>query len=248
MFVRFYARRLLLIAVLSIPVYTVYRLLQNERVIAILRWVFSVGLVLWTTVLLETWKRHNAEVNVEWGLDDYKEDVADDTRPQFVGEIRYGFYCDGGFVSLADLVEDAGHHNDSTAAAEAGEKAIDILDLPKNLYQDPQAARNARLWSLAVTSFFVVVVGSLTFLLLWWRNDVIKYFFTRTGHEGFSNAVPGILNGILITVFDSVWQVVSAVLTRRENHRTNQEYENSLVYKRFAFQFISNCKREKSVS
>lgn len=200
--------------------------------------------MLWTTVLLETWKRHNADVNVEWGLDDYKEDVADNTRAQYVGEIRHGFYCEGGFVSLSDLVDSVARQNDQAETLETGGGTMDVSDLPKNLHQDPLAARNARLSSLAVTILFVVLVGSLTFLLLWWRNDIIKYFLTRTGHEGFSNAIPGILNAILITIFDSAWQVVSAILTRKENHRTNQEYENSLVYKRFAFQFISNCKQK----
>lgn len=182
---------------------------------------------------------------MEWGLDDYREDVADNTRAQYVGEIRHGFYCDGGFVSLADLVDDAAQQKDTSATIETGGGPIDVSNLPKNLYQDPRAERNARLASLAVTTVFVLLVGSLTFLLLWWRNDIIKYFLTRTGHEGLSNAVPGILNAILITIFDSAWQVVSAILTRKENHRTNQEYENSLVYKRFAFQFISNCKQTK---
>lgn len=246
-FVSFYARRLLIIALLSIPVYVTYRVLRKEKVIAILRWVFSIGLVLWTTVFLEMWKRRNANINIEWGLDDYKEDTADDTRAQYVGDIRYGFYCEGGFVSLADLVEATTDEQlESPVSAEEG-TAISFKnptpsDLPKNAYQDPKAARNACLQSLGVTAFFVVLVGSLTFLLLWFRNEVIDYFFDRTGHEGFSNAVPGILNGILITVFDSIWRSVSMILTQRENHRTNQLFENSLVFKRFAFQFVSNCK------
>lgn len=246
-FVSFYARTLLIIALLSIPVYITYRVLRSETVIAILRWVFSIGLVLWTTVFLELWKRRNANINIEWGLDDYKEDTADDTRVQYVGDIRQGFYCEGGFVSLADLVEATTEENvESPVSVEEGKassfKNTTPPDLPKNPYQDPKEARNARLQSLGVTAFFVVLVGSLTFLLLWFRNEVIDYFFDRTGHEGLSNAVPGILNGILITVFDSIWRSVSLILTQRENHRTNQLFENSLVYKRFAFQFVSNCK------
>lgn len=242
-FVNFYARRLLLIALLSIPIYVVYRVLRSVTVIAILRWVFSIGLVLWTTVFLETWKRRNAAVNLEWGLEDYKDDVADETRAQFVGDIRYGFYCEGGFVSLADLV-DPDPNVPLEDKVEEGLKPPSIrkvANIPKNPYQDPRLSRNAKLQSFGVTLIFVLLVGSLTFLLLWFRNDIISYFKRRTGNSSFSNAIPGILNGLLITVFDSLWRTVSLVLTRRENHRTNQEFENSLVYKRFSFQFVSNC-------
>lgn len=243
----FYARRLLLIALLSIPIYVVYRVLRNATVIAILRWIFSIGIVLWTTVFLENWKRRNATINIEWGLDDYKEDIADDTRVQYTGDIRLGFYCNGGFVSLSDLVEESTNEEQQTLkTAEEGRGPLDknhlVPNLPKQPYHDPKKANKARLQSLMVTVFFVVLAGSLTFLLLWFRNEIIDIFAKEIDNPGFSKAMPGILNGILITIFDSAWSCVSLILTQRENHRTNQDFENSLIVKRFAFQFVSNCK------
>lgn len=244
----FYARRLLLIALLSVPIYVIYRVLRNATVIAILRWVFSIGIVLWTTVFLENWKRRNASINIEWGLDDYEEDTADETRVQYTGDIRLGFYCNGGFVSLADLVEempvDGQNH---LGSVEEGRKPIDrnllVPNIPKQPYHDPKEARKTRIQSFFVTAFFAILVGSLTFLLLWFRSEIIDFFAGETDNPGFfPKAMPGVLNGILITVFDSIWSCVSLILTRRENHRTNQEFENSLIFKRFAFQFVSNCK------
>lgn len=243
MFVSFYARRLLLIALASIPVYVTYRVVKNIIAITILRWLFSISLVLWTTFFLENWKRRNAYINIEWGLNDYKEDMADNTRAQYEGELRYGFYCEGGFVPLCDLSEaNSNARTDGMlqhASIRVPEKEEELL-LPQNAYSDPMQVRNMKLQSVAVTAFFVILVGSLTFLLLWFRNEVVAYFEPRTG-KTFANAFPGILNGILITAFDSIWRIVSLTLTRRENHRTNQEFENSLIYKRFAFQFVSNC-------
>lgn len=68
-FVSFYARNLLVIACLSIPAYTVYRLMSdNEQLVAVLRWIFAMSLVLWTTLFLERWKRRNACININWGL------------------------------------------------------------------------------------------------------------------------------------------------------------------------------------
>lgn len=240
-FVSFYARRLLAIALLSIPVYIIYKTVDNLLVVTITRWVFSIALVLWTTFFLENWKRRNASVNIEWGLNDFHEDTADDIRVQFVGETRYGFYCRGGFVPLEDLVEEREQQGEEGGMLRThnGEP----LHVPRNPWRDPREARNAQLTSFGVTAFFVVLVGSLTFLLLWFRNDIVGAFEERTS---FASAVPGVLNAILITVFDSVWRVVSLWLTRRENHRTNQKFENSLIYKRFAFQFVSNCKCDET--
>lgn len=252
-FVSFYARRLLVIAVLSIPVYIAFQLVRQKVVVAALRWVFAMGLVLWTTFFLEFWKRRNAMLILEWGLDDYKEDTADDTRPQFVGDLRFGFYCRGGFVSLTDLVEEDSPLPSSVDAERLQSAAdddmerghapapapVEVRDLPKNPYQDPVQARNLYLQSLGITAFFVLVIGSLTFLLLFFRNDIIDYFEGRG--TKFANVIPGALNAVLITAFDPIWRVVSLALVRRENHRTNQRFENSLIYKRFAFQAISNC-------
>lgn len=288
-FVSFYARRLLLISIISIPVYTVYRVLQNYNLIAILLWTYSLSLVLWTTFFLETWKRRNANVNIRWGVHDYCEDTIDETRAAFVGDMRVGFYSEGGFVPLADLIEESNdessptsyrHHSHRTSrhklsdksspeasvddrspspspvsspeAAEAGlagglsphtpnkRSTFRTADLPRNPYRNPLYGRNAKMISAAVTTFCVIIVGGLTFLLLWFRTPISNFFLRKFGNEGIASFMPGLLNGVLITLCDPIWRWVSLSLTRRENHRTNQLFENSLIYKRFAFQFVSN--------
>lgn len=228
----------MVIALLSIPVFVIYRVIRNAKVLTILRCIFSTGLVIWATFFLETWKRRNANVNIQWGVHDYHEETAEETRAQFEGELRNGFYCEGGFVSLDDMT-------DMTSAQESAQILLrpgrESIILPQNKYENPAFARNAQLVSIAVTVLFVVLVGCLTFLLLRFRNEVVTQGAKLTGLQ-FANAIPGILNGVLITVFDAIWRAVSMSLTRRENHRTTQRFENSLIYKRFAFQFVSNCK------
>lgn len=227
-FLSFYARCLIGIAVVSVPAYTAYRLTRSAVAIAVLRVIFGISLVVWTTFFLEGWKRRNAIVNIDFGLNDYHEDMSDETRPQFRGDKRIGFYCHGGFVDLSDLAGDADE-----------ESNIATADLPKNPWQDPTEARNALLVSIAVTSACVSVVAALIFLILFFRGEIVDYFDT-TRAAGLKDAVPGILNAIVITGSDPVWRIVSLALTRRENHRTNQLFENSLVLKRFSFQFFSN--------
>lgn len=247
MFVTFYARRLLLISLISIPVYVVHQVLEDVELITILFWAFSISLVMWATLFLETWKRRTANVTIRWGLHDYKEETVDDTRAQFQGNLRVGFYCEGGFVSLADLVGEEGNAHPSeenrVSEMEEGQEegmALRAIDLPRNRHQNPVIARNAKVQSFIVTTFFVLVVGGLTFLLLWYRTTITNFFLDRNHSSVVANLVPGLLNGVMITLFDPIWRSVSLILTRRENHRTNQLFENSLIYKRFAFQFVSN--------
>lgn len=229
-FLSYYAKFLLPISIISIPAFVVTRVFDNELVIAALRCVFGISVVLWTTIFLERWKRRNAIINIEWGLNDYHEDTSDDTRPQFQGETRIGFYCKGGFVPLDDIVV----AND--ADAERGN--VETSDLPRNAWHEPRAARNALLLSLVVTSLCVSIVATLLFLILHFRASIVAYFTPRLG--SFDNAIPGLLNAIVIAISDPIWRQVSVLLTRRENHRTNQRYENSIVLKRFSFQFFSN--------
>lgn len=241
-FVNFYAKRLLIIALVAIPATVLFSALRGSVPLTIVRWVFSLCLVIWTTYFLETWKRHNAQMNVDWGLHDYGEDTMDDSRAQYKGRMRYGFYCEGGFVSLEDLVHRRrGPNAVPERYIEEGNIGHEINNLPQSPYGDPRRQQYAVFVSAMVTLFFVVLVGSITFLLLWYRSDIVNYFEKRTGSAGFAESVPGVANGLLITIFDAIWRFVSYRLTRRENHRTNQMFEDSLIYKRFAFQFVSNC-------
>lgn len=236
-FVSFYAHRLFGLAIFSIPVYITYEVLRTHLVLAAMRWIFAIILVMWTTWFLEYWKRRNAFINIEWGLNDYHEDIAENIRPQFDGEMRYGFYCPGGFVSLEDLANKASE-TDVEANMESSQGYVSLSDLPRNPYEDPRHARNALLQSIMVTCACVSVVGTLIFLILWYRTNIVEYFLRRYNNETIANAMPGILNALVISGSDPCWQWISAVLTRRENHRTNQQFENSLVLKRFSFQYV----------
>lgn len=170
---------------------------------------------------------------------DYHEDTSDDTRPQFQGDMRYGFYCKGGFVDLSDLICSTSEEPDPEQTVRPMSGNLSIEELPKNPWQDPVEQRNSILFSVGVSALCVSVVGTFVFLILFFRNDIVDYFL-ETRLSTLANAMPGILNGLLISISDPVWRIISLALTRQENHRTNQLFENSLVLKRFSFQFISN--------
>lgn len=153
--------------------------------------------------------------------------------------MRHGFYCKGGFVDLSDLIGRSSEESDIERTAGALPGHLSIEELPKNPWQDPREEQNAMVFSICVSAVCVSVVGTFVFLILFFRNGIVDYFET-TGLRPLANAMPGVLNGLLISISDPIWRFVSLMLTRNENHRTNQRFENSLVLKRFSFQFISN--------
>lgn len=283
-FVSLLARNLIPIAVTSIAVFVIMQVFSNKiKVIDSLSWAYGILIVVWAAVFLEILKRRSAELVVEFGTYDYYNDIAGEIRAQFDGPMKPGFYCAGGFVSLEDIVQHAEEEdmikdrsriisilnerfnlgiigmNDSLSDGEN-----DRVKIPVNAYEDRRKSRKSRAFSIALTMIFILFVASITFLLLWYRNEIIcgvqgftkeecRCHFSTSCEvpedESFlkdisfiANAIPGILNGIVIAIFDALWPKMSGRLTDGENHRTTQSYENSYVYKYFAFQFFSNCK------
>lgn len=108
-FVSFYGRMLRGIAIASIPVsFIMWWYGDTGVVVQALRCLFGLGIVFWSTYFLEYWKRRNAVLNVKWGLSDMRDESASEVRPQFLGVMKPGFWCGGGFVGLDDLDADAG--------------------------------------------------------------------------------------------------------------------------------------------
>lgn len=282
-FLSFYTQMLLYIGVVSLPIYIASKLTSSAVVVAALRFAFAIALVLWTTVFLERWKRRNAGVQLEWGLSDFADDTADDVRPQFLGEIRPGFYCKGGFVPLDDVAEQKAAdlqsgtpsrtstlrrraHSSSSAFAAVnvedggpadGCAAGNSRSSPVSSPNDPDDAelvaddlpyqpwvrtnrfRKAVLVSISTTIFFTALVATASFLLLLYKREVADGI-GRFGNSTAAHYLPGVLQGLMITILDPIWRFISLWLTQMENHRTNQAYEDALVIKRFSFMFVSN--------
>lgn len=269
----FYARMLLGLAALSVPVYAVLHYTDSPNVDAWTRLVWGLGLCFWATYWLEYWKRRNAVLNVKWGLDRFYEENENEIRPDFQGENTQGFYCRGGFVNLEDLDPSA-----AAAAAQPGlwdrlrsqllrtagadteeeeESAEDVLrigggddadfvleapitgltfsDLPVFPYSSKKQLQNRSYVSSLIALFFALCVAALSFLILFFKTEIIALF-----GADFGKYVPGIATALLISVSDTLWKGASLKLTKWENHRTAQTYEDSLITKRFAFQFVSS--------
>lgn len=51
--------------------------------------------------------------------------------------------------------------------------------------------------------------------------------------------IPGIVNAILINIFDKLYEFVSVKLIKSENHRYQHSLENSMINKTYIFKFVN---------
>ena len=71
---------------------------------------------------------------------------------------------------------------------------------------------------------------------------VVGLFFLKQSYNNTNYIVPvcSILNAIQIQVFNLIYTKLAKILTDLENHKTHIEYEDSLIIKTFAFQFVNS--------
>lgn len=132
-----------------------------------------------------------------------------------------------------------GGGNDPDYRVEAPVTGLVFDDLPVHLSSDKSAFKLRLYVSAVVTLFFSLCVGVASFNILFYKAAIVDLFDTF-GADHIANSVPGIATALLISISDPLWKKLSAKLTDWENHRTNQSYENSLIVKHFAFQFVSS--------
>lgn len=105
----------------------------------------------------------------------------------------------------------------------------------------PRAERNQRLVKSATVicgfvALVVAVVGSIFVLKL-----VLSRVKAMTiGSIQLAGIIASIANAVQIQVMNMIYGDVAIKLTNFENHRTDTEYEDSLIGKTFVFQFVNS--------
>lgn len=84
--------------------------------------------------------------------------------------------------------------------------------------------------ALAVSVFVAFIVGIVAAI----------YYFRSTLDDAYASIVASILNTIQISIFNILYSKFAVWRTEAENHRTETEFEDSLIIKTFAFQFINS--------
>ncbi len=87
----------------------------------------------------------------------------------------------------------------------------------------------------------VTVVGALILLVLGCVSSIyILRFYLYSDLKENAQTLASILNAVQITVLNLIYGYVATYMTNRENHRTDTEYEDSMIAKIFFFQFVNS--------
>jgi len=159
--------------------------------------LYSFTVILWNTLLLETWKRKEITCAWLWGTIGFESE--EDARPDFEGVQR---------------------KNPVTGA-------------PELWY--PEERRRAKMTgSLCLIFISILVVFSGVVLVF-----AFRYFIAENLGAKFAG-MSGIVNGIMIVIFNALYTDLAIKLNEWENHKTDTEFDDSLIIKNFAFQFANN--------
>jgi anoctamin-10/anoctamin-7 len=99
----------------------------------------------------------------------------------------------------------------------------------------PQKQRNVYMIqsALAISSLIMLVIGVLASIYV-----VRAALAPSMGSD--AQTIASVLNAIQIQFFNFVYTLVADALAERENHRTDTEFEDSMVVKLFVFQFVNS--------
>jgi len=102
-------------------------------------------------------------------------------------------------------------------------------------YPTSKFIRRAVISKTVVASFCSLIIGIVACIY------VLRFQLERHGDgRYYASAVASILNSIQIVVLNMIYRRVVYYLTTKENHRTDTQYEDSLIIKMFFFLFINN--------
>jgi hypothetical protein len=105
-------------------------------------------------------------------------------------------------------------------------------------WYDPQKRKKYFLVGIMISSMIIFLVlaflGSII-VLRGMTTDILHY-----GGFDFSGPVLSIANAVQIQIFNFIYSKLAVKLTDLENHRTQSEYESSLILKTYGFQFVNS--------
>ena len=120
---------------------------------------------------------------------------------------------------------------------------VDVQTKKKWMVSVKQTYLRSIFVGIPVASFFVLLVILVQGAQRYWRdrNDAV-YMDEATGKPAvpiYLKYLPSVFNSVAIGVFGTVYKKVALWLAENENHRQQNDFENSLVGKIYMFQFIN---------
>ncbi|OQS03419.1 hypothetical protein THRCLA_04280 [Thraustotheca clavata] len=173
--------------------------------------LFGIFMALWGTFYLEYWKRRNAVVRLEWGMDGYEDEEHD--RAEFEGE-EIESPIDGKPMRYFNPE----HQQKRILSSLLFIFALIVLVIG------------------AVAAIFVFRYFSepneplYNYTTIYYNGQAIE----------LSSPLASTLNAVQIQVMNGIYMTIAVRLNNYENHRTDTQYEDNLIAKTFLFQFVNS--------
>ncbi|KAJ6638053.1 Anoctamin-1 [Pseudolycoriella hygida] len=178
--------------------------------------VFASFMSFWAVLYLELWKRYSAKLIHRWGLADFSHQ-AEHPRPQYLSRLR----------NIENKKFNVVHR--------VLEPHVPFWKVKFPMY----------VMSFSVIFLFIFLAFAVVFGITIYRMSLI-YSRKFYGHSDnisyqivFLPATTAVLNLIIITALNYVYDYLAVYLTNLEYRRTQTEYDESLTLKIYLFQFVN---------
>jgi len=152
----------------------------------------------------------------KWNMLAYEE--VETTRPGYRGDEVYGVYSKQEFVALRE------------------DETYGISKPKKTKYFPKEKTRINMLtgFGIVIALCCVVVISTMSILTL-------RIFMQHSPkYSTMSSVVGGIMNAIAIVILNKIYRTIAFKMNDWENHRTDTEYTDNLLFKIFLFQFVNS--------
>ncbi|KAM3130361.1 hypothetical protein pb186bvf_017564 [Paramecium bursaria] len=213
-FMYFYQACLKYLGVISLLVYLMNRFYLN---IPLIEYVYSVVVMVWSTMFIILWRRREHEIGFKWGVINQEHNKKIDLNHEFKGIPKLNLST--GFVTLKFTTTQRLFYY-----MLSGFEAIPIL---------------------FVAGLLKVIVFNINGFIrhehsLFYMKDFAN--LNKPGgalHFAYTGTILDILVILLIFYINLLYTRVCINSTRRENHKTNLHFQNSVILKRFIFELIN---------
>ena len=106
---------------------------------------------------------------------------------------------------------------------------------PMKYFSFAEARKKRRQSFFVVTSMIILVIACVAGVFF------LKYYLVQMQHVKNGSSYASIVNAAQIQLLAFLYHSIALKLTDGENCRTDTEYEDSLIVKLFAFNFVNSC-------
>lgn len=101
-------------------------------------------------------------------------------------------------------------------------------------FPDEKRRNIVRLSFLAIFGLILLVVGTVAGIY------IIRYTISNKVGDDNAQTIASIGNAVMIFILNYTYTFVANALTEAENHRTTTQFEDSMIFKLFSFQFVNS--------